>query len=247
MKTEDLTNLGLLESEARVYLALLKLGQSSAGKIAKETKLNRNSVYKALHNLLEQGLVSYVIKANTKEYNASNPAQIERLIKEKEKELLNLKNQIPKYKEIFESTKKKVEADIYEGIKGAKTIWESLLDQSDENDEWLILGAPKSAEILGGYFIDFNNRRAKKKVKLKIIYNKEATELIKIRKKQRLTKLKVMPEEYITPASLEVINDNALLVIYGPQIIIFHLKSKEASDSFKAYFNLLWKIAKLAD
>ena len=77
MKTEDLTNLGLLESEARVYLALLKLGQSSAGKIAKETKLNRNSVYKALHNLLEQGLVSYVIKANTKEYNASNPAQIE--------------------------------------------------------------------------------------------------------------------------------------------------------------------------
>ncbi len=244
MDSQDLTKLGLLESESKVYLALLKLGQSSAGKIAKETKLNRNSVYKALQKLIEQGLVSYVIKANTKEYNASNPAQIEKLIQDREKELSELKKQIPKYREIFESTKKKVEADIYEGIKGAKTIWDSLLDQSKSDDEWHILGAPKSAEILGGYFKEFNERRAKKNIKLKIIYNKEAKELIKIRKNQPLSKVKVMPEEYITPASLEVISDNALLVIYEPQIIIFHIKSKEVSDSFKAYFNILWKIGK---
>lgn len=244
MKLEELSKLDLLQSEIKVYLALLELGSSSAGKIAKESKLNRGSVYKAVQILINRGLVSYVIKSNKKEYKASDPIVIKKLIKDKEEELKKLKRQLPSLAELYKKTKKKVETNIYEGINGAKTIWEELLKECKENDEWLILGAPKSAEILGGYFKDFNKRRAKRKVRMKIIYNKDATELIKIRKKQPLTRVKVMPKEYITPASLEVVNDKTLIVLYEPQIIVFSINSKEVANSFRQYFNLLWKTAK---
>jgi sugar-specific transcriptional regulator TrmB len=242
MEAEKLTKLGLLGSEARVYLELLKLGQSSAGIIAKETRLNRGSVYKGINSLLKLGLISYVIRANRKEFKASNPKTINKLIEEKQKNLSDLQKEIPSLLHLHETTKKKVVTNIYEGIKGAKAIWEILLDECKAGDEWLILGAPKSAELLGGFFKDFNKRRAKKRVKLNIIYNKNAKKLIEVRKKQPLTTVRVMPPEAITPASIEVVNDNALLVIYEPELIVFHIKSKEVSDSFRNYFRLLWMV-----
>lgn len=243
METVVLGGLGLLDSERKVYLALLNLGQSSAGRIAKETKLNRVSVYKALQRLIDKGLVSYVIKANRKEYNAANPKAFERLIDEKQKNLEKIRKDLPSLHTLFEKKKKNAEAEIYEGIKGAKAIWEKLLDECKEKDRWLIMGAPKSAEIFGGYFKKFNKIRARKGTTLKIIYNKDAKMLLHVRKKQPLSEVRVMPKEYITPASLEVFNDHALLVLYEPQIMIFHIQSKEVADSFRSYFTLLWKIA----
>jgi len=244
MKEKELTKLGLLESEAKVYLALLKTGQSSAGVIAKQTKLNRVSVYKALEKLSQEGLISSVILANTKMFQANNPQSLQDLISKKQQELLKIKNQLPSLNKLFNKTKKEVSVKIYQGIKGAKAIWEEILNQSKKQDEWLILGAPKSAELLGGYFKDFNKRRAKLKVKMKIIYNQDAKDLIKIRKQQPLTEVRVMPKEYLTPASIEIINNKTLIVIYQPELIVFLIESKETADSFKQYFKMLWKIAK---
>src|SRR3989338_4063078 len=95
METKDLTQLGLLESESKTYFALLSIGQCSAGKIAKETKLNRVSIYKALFKLVDLGLVSYTIKANKKEYSASNPNSIKKLIEEKQNQLNALLTALP--------------------------------------------------------------------------------------------------------------------------------------------------------
>src|SRR3989344_8785857 len=162
MQKEQLQKLGLLESESKVYLALLSLGSTSTGKIAKETELNRVSVYKALENLSRKGLVSHVIKANRKYFEATNPEVLEKIIEEKKKLLDNIKGQIPMLQEIYKGTKKKIESNIYEGIKGAKALWENWLKELKKGDEWLILGAPKSAEIFSGYFKEFNKRRAEK-------------------------------------------------------------------------------------
>lgn len=244
MEEKQLEKLGLLESESKVYLTLLKEGQNPVGKIAKQTSLNRGSVYKALETLMKKGFVAHVIKANTKEYKASSPEVVEKLIKEKEKELQKIKEQIPSLKKLFGSTKTEIETNIYEGIKGAKAIWENLLDKCKKNDVWLIIGAPKSAEIFGGYFKYFNEMRAKKKIGLKIIYNQEAKSLINVRKKQPLTKVKAMPKKYITPSSIEIVNDNVLIVLYFPQIIIFHIKNTEIAKSFKVYFDMLWNVGK---
>ena len=149
---------------------------------------------------------------------------------------------MPLLQNLIKEGENKVEPKIYEGTKGAKAIWDKLLNESKGNSEWLVLGAPKSADILSGYFKEFNKKRASKKIKLKIIYNQDAEELIKERKEQKLVQIKVLPKEYITPASIEIINENVLIVIYEPQIIVLHLKNKEISNSFKSYFNLLWKI-----
>lgn len=244
MAQDMLKNLGLLRSESNVYISLLHLGPSPAGKIASDTMLNRMSVYKALDSLSRMGLVSYVLKANRREFEAADPKALGRIVNEKETALKRIKEQIPDLVKLFYSTKKQVTANIFQGIKGAKAIWETTLDGCNKGDMWLVLGAPKSAKILGGYFRDFNKRRAKKGVLMQIIYNQDAQELIAIRRQQPLTEVRVMSKEYITPASIEIIQNRVLLAIYEPDIMVFSINSPEVASSFRQYFKPLWKMAK---
>ncbi|MCK5632701.1 hypothetical protein KAH94_03060, partial [bacterium] len=48
---EQLKIAGLTNNEAKVYLALLKIGQTNANILAKETSLDRSLTYTILNNL----------------------------------------------------------------------------------------------------------------------------------------------------------------------------------------------------
>ena len=241
---EILQQIGYLKSEASVYAALLELGQSTAGIIAKKSNLNRVSVYKALDKLIKDGLASYTIQANRKTFKAANPAKIKDILEERKNQILDFEKQIPSIIQQYKDKKEKVQSDIYEGIKGLKTLAERFLKESKPNDEWLVLGAPKKAEILGGYYQDLNERRAKKDVMLKIVYNKDAKSLYETRKKQPLTEVRIMQENLITPSSIEVLGDKVAIILYSPTIICFSIENQKVADSFKQYFDLIWKNSK---
>ena len=96
------------------------------------------------------------------------------------------------------------------------------------------------------YIIHWTNRRAKARIILKIIYHEEAKSFIQQTKKLPLTEMKVLPKSYITPAAVNIYGDKTATIVWTEKPIAFVVKSKEYSDSFRSYFNLLWKIAKLA-
>ncbi len=242
---EILQSIGYLKSEALVYSALLKLGQSSAGNIAKATCLNRVSVYKAIERLINDGLVSYTIHANRRSFRAANPDKIRAILQEKKKQILDFEAQIPSIIEKYKEKEDKIHSEIYEGIKGLKTLTENMLSQSRPNDEWLVLGAPKKAEILGGYYQDLNDRRAKKKIKLKIVYNKDAKLLYDVRKKQPLTEVRIMHQNLVTPCSIELLNNSVAIILYFPTIICFSIVNKEVADSFRQYFKVIWQCSRI--
>ena len=74
----------LTGNEAKIYLALLELGSALAGEITKKSGINRTNVYDALDRLIEKGIVSYVITANRKYFEATNPERIISYLEEKE-------------------------------------------------------------------------------------------------------------------------------------------------------------------
>ncbi len=239
-----LKELGLLDSEISVYESLIRKGSASAGTIAKNTGLNRVSVYKALDKLAKRGLVNEVIKTKKMFFEPASPKILNKIVKEKKDKLEDINKEIKSLKKSYNRVLEETRATIHKGVESVKALWEELLDDLEEGEEWLILGAPKSADILAGYFKEFNKKRAKKKTRMKIIYNRDARELLKDRIKQPLTEVRTMPKEYITPVSLEVVRDCVLIVFYEPDIMAFCIKSGKAADSFKQYFKLLWKIAK---
>ena len=71
--TEILEDLGLTKTEVKVYLALLELGSSSAGKILEKSKLPNSTVHRDLNSLIVKGLISFILEGKRKVYQASNP------------------------------------------------------------------------------------------------------------------------------------------------------------------------------
>jgi len=94
MDTKPLEKIGLTKSEIRVYLALLKLGQTTAGPIVDEAKVTRSKIYDILERLKNKGLVSYITKESTKYFSAADPKSLLDYLEEKEKEIQDDKESV---------------------------------------------------------------------------------------------------------------------------------------------------------
>lgn len=220
---KSLLDFGLTLTETKVYLALLKNGNSLAGKITKETGLHRRTVYDAIERLIEKGLVSYISENNKKHFEAVNPERLFDILKEREE---SLQSSVLELIKLHNSAKKKNETLFFRGKQSLKPIFEDLLKEK----EILIIANKKCLDSL--YFSRFNMQR-KGKIKLLSELN------IKL-KNSESKKLKLENSEI----SIFIYNESVSLIAWTENPIAILIKQKEFSDSFKIYFNFLWNIAK---
>lgn len=82
---EQLKEIGLFESEIKVYLYLLENGLSTPPQIAKGTKIARPNCYQVLRSLKERGLIGEQKKGSRKVYIASDPVTLVESMERKEK------------------------------------------------------------------------------------------------------------------------------------------------------------------
>ena len=65
MNEQLLEDIGLTKGEIKVYLTLLKLRETTTGKIIEEAQISSGKIYEILDKLIKKGLVSYIIKDKT--------------------------------------------------------------------------------------------------------------------------------------------------------------------------------------
>lgn len=87
MKTNKLfttlTNLGLTEKEAKVYLANLALGPTTILQITRGAELKRTTVYSIIESLKQKGLINIEARGFKKLFVAENPERLESILEEK--------------------------------------------------------------------------------------------------------------------------------------------------------------------
>ncbi|MFH1053572.1 MAG: helix-turn-helix domain-containing protein [Candidatus Woesearchaeota archaeon] len=231
-----LKEIGLSRNESRIYLALVKMGSSTATQIIKKTNLHRANVYDTLEKLHEKGLVSSISKINIKHYQAASPNKILSIIKEKEQRIQEI---LPKLEKEYESSKSKEEIQVFKGKKGLKTVLEDILN---ENKTWFVFGgAGKLSRVLEYYIPQWNKRREKQRLNIKIIYDE------KLRDKKQ--ELKCIEKRYVKskhtfPAGVGIYANKVVQFIFGNEPLIIVIMSETARKGFMEYFNLLWKTAK---
>jgi sugar-specific transcriptional regulator TrmB len=234
---DALEGAGLTNIEAKVYLELLELGSSTAGPIIKSLGLHRATVYTVLQRLMEKGLVSYVMRAGTRYFSATDPENILDEIKEREE---RLKGVLPQLKVRQKRSKEKQLATIYEGNKAIKSMFEEALKKHKPGDEQLVFGTQNLNDFFCKFFKSYEKRRAKKGVNLKIAINEADLEWIKSIKPLTRTEIKTIPREFTSPAEFDILGDRTAIVLWGKNPLAFAIDSKEVADSFRSYFNLMW-------
>ncbi len=236
METNFLEELGLSKKGSRVYLTLLEIGQNLAGKIAEKTKINRTTVYDILKELIEKGFVSYVLKQGKKYFQAADPDKILKLFKEKEN---MLKENLPYLQQLKKKKSEKTSIEIYEGKCGMKTILEEVL--RTKKTVWRLGDKGKIAEYLRYSYPHLYKKRVKLGIKCKVLVNYEVKDKIK---KEEMTEYRVLPKNINFPSTNIIFGNKVCINISLEEGISILIKSKKLADTYRNYFNLMWKISK---
>ena len=144
MDVKPLEELGLTNGEIKVYLALVKLGETTSGPIVDESGISVSKVYYVLDRLAKKGLVSHVVKNNVKHFSAATPDRLLDYLKEKEEKLKEQENSlselIPELALLKGSAITNETAQVFDGLKGIQTARERTLKIMQKGDEMWIIG-----------------------------------------------------------------------------------------------------------
>lgn len=245
-KTKQLQKLGLTPGEAKIYLTLLELDTTTTGPLLKKSKISSSKIYTILENLNSKGLVSEIIKNNTKHFTAKDPKRLLDYLEKKESELKEQKTtaqQLIEELKILKTTKPEEEyAEILKGVAGIKTFLEYFIQILSENDSMYIMGATQdSIELMGNYFNEWHKKRVNKKIFCYALYHNDALKRADHRKKTPLTKTKVLPKKIQNPTYTVVGNDISSIFIFGKEPKCIVIKNKSVAKSHKEYFKILWE------
>ena len=233
-----LLDYGLEEKEAKVYLSLLKSGETTATKIAKHTNLDRTLIYQLANKLIEKGLVSYSIKNNVKYFLATGPRKLLERIKEKED---NLRKAIPDFLELVNKKQEETTSQVYQGKEGIKTVLREILRNKQDH---LVLGEEGHfQDIFPIFFEQFVNGCKQSKIKEKIICSEKTYQKVK-KFDYEYSKIKKIDNKNPLPTTT---------IIYADKIVLFNwelpynavvITNKNMAQTYRQYFEALWKIAK---
>ena len=249
MEKKILEKLGFTQGEIKVYLALLKLGKSSSGKIVNLSEVSKSKVYEILERLTNKGIVSQIIENKIKIFQAMHPKELLNYYEKKENEFKETKEELkkilPEYERLY-NLQEKQDITVFKGYDGIKKILNLVIDTLEEGDTYYVFVTPTTPKEFT-YFYEFDRKRIKKKINLKIIYNDEVNldsiNLIKKKDKEYYFP-KLLGNSFKTPAVFNVFNDKTAIIIWSENPIGILIDNKDTAESFKKYFDILWELSK---
>jgi sugar-specific transcriptional regulator TrmB len=248
MDIKPLEKIGLTKSEIKVYLSLLKLGQTTTGPIVDDSKVTRSKIYDILERLKNKGLVSHITKESTKYFSAADPNSILDYLDNKEKEIKkdkeSIKDLLPQLILQTQLSKNKKIAEVFIGIKGMENAFNQVIKEVKQDEVFYAFGAGvgENVEQIKNFFNNLHRKRIKKKIKSKIIFNKISKGLFPSQEKSNIVQKRYL--DITTPAAINIYKDFTLIAILNKDPITFIVKNVETANSFKEYFKVMWKIAK---
>jgi len=247
MDTRILEEIGLTNSEIRVYLALLKIGQSTKKDIVKESQITASKLYEITDKLIEKGMIGYIKKDKVMHFSASPPEQVIDFINLKKQDLEEQTKEFEKIIPELKSLKKDPDTNIevLTGWKGMRTAYKTMLNtlKKNETDYVIVATSGEEKEKVEMFFQKLHLERREKQIHLKMIMNKEDKKwALGILNNKKYDHIKFI--EQSSPAEINFYKDTVMIVLLTkiPSIVI--IKNKFLADSYKTYFNLLWGMAK---
>ncbi len=251
MKQNLFSSMGLTNSEEKVYLALLDLGDSTRGDIVNASKIAGSKVYEVLERLRQKGFISIYVKNKVQHFKPLHPNQILNYLESKKQEISVLEEKaqdiLPMLLAKFSASKEEQEVELITGLKGLEIIFREQYESMKPKETCYVIGGTKGykEEALSAFFEKIHLRRENKKIKTKMLFNKLQKSEVKssyASKKYKYTQTKYI--DHTSPVAINVYQKKTFIIIFGDVITTIAITSQSVAKSFLEYFNLLWMQAK---
>lgn len=207
--------LGYSPHEVRVYLAALRLGESTATDIAEKTRIPRTTVNLTIDSLSRKGLIYTYLQNRRKILTAVNPAKL--LIRLKEREAA-LRTILPELQALRHDIGDRLTIRTYSGAGEIKQIMNDIIETRHHMsailswDDWVtLLGHP--------FMDDFVENRVQHSLRIKLLTPRTETALeLKEKDGKELRTTRFLSD------SISINNSN---FIYGNKVAIISIKTKQ--------------------
>jgi sugar-specific transcriptional regulator TrmB len=243
METDEiLKDFGLTDLEIKVYLALLRLGETTATEVVKAIKSHDSNVYNALGRLEKKGLASHVQKCGRAVYAPVDPKRLLEIWESKKESLASI---LPCLQKAYGSKKPRTEVSTFVGIEGLKAVF------------YDICSVGKPLHSIGSLFqfsevMQYRAPQIFKKIeksgvkgKLAVTDNPKTRAAVKEHLKEfSFSEIRFYPEEFKSPVTFIQYGESVALIIWGDEIFAIIIKDKCAARGFKSYFDMIWMVSK---
>jgi len=249
MEQNVLSQIGLTESEQKVYLALLDLGDSTRGQIVNKSGVAGSKIYELLQKLHEKGLVSIYTHNKVKHFKPVNPNQILNYLESRKNQIIEIesqaKNILPMLLGKFNASKKEQEIELVTGLHGLEILFREQIEIMNSGEICYVIGGTKGSDEIAmqAFFEKIHLLREEKKIKTKMLFNihqKKSTEKLYSTTKYHGTETRYI--QHSSPVAINTYKDRTVIIVFGREITAIHIKSQDVAESFKEYFTLLWNI-----
>ncbi len=242
MDSSVLEDLGLTNAEIKVYIALLETGESSAGKILEKSGLQNSVVHRALHSLIEKGLISFILSGKRRIYQATNPENFYQFIDDKRKRFEQILPELRKKQEI---SKKKAAAKIFQGKRGIQELYHTLLNSGGKEYNTYGGGARVTHNIMGEHWWkNLHQKRIEKKISCRQVFDETIRTFGEEINKKPLSKIKYLSKEFEQLQETIIIGDHVGIAIFSENSYGVLIVDELVADGYRKQFEMLWKNAK---
>lgn len=242
MDISILEDLGLTQAEAKVYLTLLELGSSTAGPILEKSGIQNSVVHRAIHTLINKGLINYVAEGKRKVYQATKPENFINFIDEKKKRFEKI---LPELKLKQESQRNQENATIYKGVRGIKEVY-SILINADGKEYLTYGGGPPTEKLMGiDWWLALHQKRVSNKLVSRQVFDESVRNIggTEIQKKP-LTNIRYVSSELAQFQETIIVGVYVAITVFTENPYAFLIKDNAVAEGYRKYFEVLWRTAK---
>lgn len=241
-----LKKLGLSDAEIRVYDALLAHGSLSAAELTKATRGKRPTVYYAIRQLLERGLIHKLGAVGIERFQAEAPEKLLQVLALRQQELTALENEvkaiIPSLTPERAAHEGKPTVLFYEGEEAMKrVIMETLYCRSGHIDS--IAPADnffwQAGEAFGGSYVA---ERARRKITTRNLWEKPLEPAIMLKSYKGLSQVRILPPEMRGQfrTTVFLFDESVMYISSRGSGYVLVVRSKEHHELMKAMYESLW-------
>ena len=247
---KKIQELGLSDKEAKVYLALLELGEATAQQLAIKSGINRATTYVMLDTLQSKGFISTVDKDKKTFFIAEDPFSVVKNLEDEQKYLEErmgkAKKLVPELQMVYNLSRSKSKVRLFEGKESLRIIQNEAL-KSKSREFYEIFNLNLALEHFpvseNDHRQDFRKKGFKEKIIMIYDPKKPVPDLPPLSKN---VERRYLPyDKYPMTTDIGIYTEDKIAIIsMKDNVVGVTIENKEIRDSLKVMFDMIWEISK---
>lgn len=241
---EALKSLNLSEKEARVYIALLKLGTASAYKIAQSAGIKKPTTYIIMGELMQKGLVLKMPGQKAQMFSAKHPGEF---FAETQERIDSAMRILPQLNAIAKKPNQTIRSFYFEGLSGLQEMYK-ITNKKMVGKEVVGFYArvtPGAQGLESFYNDELNPERKRLGIKIRGISSNDPS-----LKEYKKTAADfgydihwINPKKYLSDSSIEIGEDFVQIVSHRHLQAVL-IENPDVAKAFRQIFELVWNLEK---